>query len=106
MNVLERIRLRVSDPEQPEPDEDILKECLEEAKNAIMARRYPYRAWPDELEPQDVGRQIRIAIAIYDRIGDEGETVHIENGIHRTYESSWIPKQLLADIIPYCGVVS
>lgn len=106
MDVLERLRLRVTDPGQPEPDEDILKECLEEAKDAIMARRYPYGAWPESLEPQDVGRQIRIAISLYNRIGDEGETDHTENGIHRSYESSWIPNQLLEDIVPYCGVVS
>lgn len=106
MDVLERLRLRVTDPGQPEPDEDILKECLEEAKDAIMARRYPFRAWPNELAEQDVGRQIRIAISIYNRIGDEGEKSHSENGISRVYDESWIPKQLLEDIVPYCGVVS
>jgi len=106
MDVLERLRLRVTDPGQPEPDEDVLKECLEEARDAIMARRFPYRTWPDELEPQYVEKQIRIAISLYNRIGDEGETGHTENGVTRTYDESWIPKQLLADIIPYCGVIS
>lgn len=105
MDVLERLRLRVTDPGQPGPDEDVLKECLCEAKDAILLRRFPYQERPSELEPQYIEKQIRIAMSLYNRIGDEGETEHTENGVKRVYDESWIPKQLLADIIPYCGVI-
>lgn len=45
MDNLARLKLRTN-----EPDDAILEDCLESAKAAIMARRYPFQEWPDELE--------------------------------------------------------
>ena len=45
MDNLARLKLRTN-----EPDEAILEDCLESAKAAIMARRYPFQEWPEELE--------------------------------------------------------
>lgn len=41
MTNLERMRLRTN-----EPDDAILLDCLESAKSAILARRYPYQPYP------------------------------------------------------------
>lgn len=41
MTNLERMQLRTN-----EPDEKVLLDCLESAKNAILSRRYPYGNWP------------------------------------------------------------
>ena len=41
MNNLERMKLRTN-----EADEAVLLDCLESAKNAILARRHPYGDWP------------------------------------------------------------
>lgn len=100
MDNLERLRLRTG-----EPDEDVLLDCLESAKAAIMARRYPYGEWPDELEKRYLDLQFRCAMDLYNRIGAEGQLVHNENSINRTWESSWISESLLQEVTPVAKVV-
>lgn len=106
MDNLERLKLRTD-----EENEDILSDCLETAKNAILSRRYPFQEWPTDddsnvtLEARYTDLQFRIALDLYNKQGAEGETAHSENGISRTYESSWISEQLLSEVTPYCGVV-
>ena len=101
MDNLARLKLRTN-----EPDEAILRDCLESAKAAIMARRYPFQEWPYELEPRYVDLQFRMAMDIYAKIGAEGQTGHNENGINRTWESSWISEQLLSEVTPLAGRVT
>lgn len=82
-----------------------LNDCLETAKYAIMACRYPYaKSFPTELEPRYLDLQYRCALDMYNKIGAEGQLAHNENGISRTYESSWISRQLLSEVTPMCGV--
>lgn len=106
MDNLERLKLRTD-----EDNEDVLSDCLETAKNAILSRRYPFQDWPTDddgnvtLETRYTDLQFRIALDLYNKQGAEGETAHSENGISRTYESSWISEQLLSEVTPYCGVV-
>lgn len=106
MDNLERLKLRTD-----EDNDDILSDCLETAKNAILSRRYPFQEWPTDddgnvtLEARYTDLQFRIALDLYNKQGAEGETAHNENGISRTYESSWISEQLLSEVTPYCGVV-
>ena len=57
------------------------------------------------LEPQYLDLQYRIAIDLYNKTGAEGETSHSENGVSRSYESSWISQQLLNEVTPMCGVL-
>ena len=98
-----KIRLKISSGDNSQ--DDLLADLLLTAKDAILSARFPYGDWPDELEPRYAERQIMIAVDLYNKMGAEGETSHTENGISRTYESSWISAELLADIVPYCGVV-
>lgn len=100
MDNLARLKLRTG-----EPDEAILEDCLESARSAIMARRYPYQEWPDELESRYLDLQFRCAMDLYNRIGAENEVAHSENGISRTYESSWISESLLQEVTPVAKVV-
>ena len=99
MTNLERLKLRTM-----EPDERILEDCLESAKNAILARRFPFQEWPDVLPAQFVDLQFRIALDLYNKIGGEGQLTHSENGISRSWESSWISQQLLQEVTPLVGV--
>ena len=99
MSNLERLKLRTG-----EADEAILEDCLESAKNAILARRYPYQDWPEVLPVQFEDLQMRLALDLYNKIGAEGELGHSENGVSRTYESSWISEQLLQEVTPLVGV--
>lgn len=101
MDNLERMKLRTN-----EPDEAILEDCLESARAAIMAQRYPFQEWPDELERRYLDLQFRMAMDIYAKIGAEGQTSHSENGINRAWESSWISEQLLSEVTPLAGRVT
>lgn len=100
MDNLARLKLRTG-----EPDESILEDCLESARSAIMARRYPYQEWPDELESRYLDLQFRCAMDLYNKIGAENEIAHSENGISRSYESSWISESLLQEVTPIAKVV-
>lgn len=92
--------------ETDEPDEAVLKRCLHQAYAAIQRRRFPGRdEWPDEVEPRYRDTQYSIALAIYNKRGAEDEIAHTENGISRSYESSWVPEQLLREVIPMCEVL-
>lgn len=105
MDILERLKLRTD-----ETNEGILSDCIETAKNAILSRRFPYGDWPVDddgetyVEARYQDLQFRIALDLYNKIGAEGEKAHSENGISRTYESSWISAQLLAEITPCVGI--
>ena len=100
MTVLERLVLATG-----EADTALLNNLIETAKNAIMSRRFPLTAWPADVEPRYVDLQYRIALDLYNKQGAEGETAHSENGISRTYQSSWISEQLLSEITPIAKVV-
>ena len=100
MTSLERLKLRTN-----EPDEAILEDCLESAKNAILARRFPYKERAEDVEPRYTDLQFRIALDLYNKIGGEGQLAHSENGVSRTWESSWVSEQLLSEVVPYVGVL-
>ena len=101
MDNLERMKLRTG-----ESNIAVLQDCLASARAAIMARRYPYGDWPDELESRYLDLQYRIAIDLYNKTGAEGQTGHTENSISRTWESSWISESLLQEVTPLVGRVT
>lgn len=114
MTNLERMKLRIK-----EPDDAVLLDCLESAKNAILAARFPYGDWPTRkvlqedgtvkeetyVEPRYEDLQYRIATDLYNKTGAEGELGHNENGVNRTYQSAWISKELLQEVTPVVGSV-
>lgn len=100
MDNLERMKLRTG-----ESNIAVLRDCLDSARAAIMARRYPYGDWPEELESRYLDLQYRIAIDLYNKTGAEGQLGHTENSISRTWESSWISEQLLQEVVPVAQVV-
>lgn len=101
MDNLERMKLRTG-----ESNIAVLQDCLASARAAIMARRYPYGDWPEELESRYLDLQYRIAIDLYNKTGAEGQTGHTENSISRTWESSWISESLLQEVTPLAKTTS
>lgn len=99
MTILERLKMRTG-----EADEALLSDCLDSARNAILARRFPYQIWPEDVPIQYVDLQFRIALDLYNKIGAEGQLGHSENGVSRSFESSWISDQLLREVTPLVGV--
>ena len=97
--------LKAKDNEQ-ETDE-ALSAALLTAWYAIMTRRYPFAHSFDNLEfPSEYDMlHIDIANIVLKKSGIEGETVHLENGIHRHYESADIPSSMLSVIVPKVGTI-
>lgn len=98
MEALERLKKRTQ-----EADGELLSDLLEIAEAAILARRYPFGDGEETLEKRYEDLQYRIALDLYNKEGAEGELSHSENGVSRSYESSWISEQLLQEVTPMCG---
>lgn len=89
-------------------DDSTLLSYLWQAQEAILNRLYPYMndaEYENAVVPRRYeSKQIRIAAYLLNKRGAEGETQHIENGIHRNYKSSDIPDEMLRDIPPLIGI--
>ena len=106
MTILARLKMRTG-----ETDEDLLNDLIDTAKDTILSYRFPFDDWPKDdqgntyVEDRYVDLQFRMALDLYNKIGAEGQLKSVENGITRDYDGSWISKQLIQEITPYCGVV-
>lgn len=83
-----------------ETDDDVLLTYLDVAAQKILNKCYPFRTNETEVPEKYQLLQIEIAVYLLNKRGAEGETVHNENGINRTYESSSVPDSMLKDVIP------
>ena len=84
-------------------ENDLLLALLSLAEGKILERLYPYDHNKETLPTRYVGKQIEIAVYLYNKQGAEGQTVHSENGISRTYESADVPESMLRGIAPFVG---
>lgn len=91
----EKLKIRL-----PEISDAEAESYLDTAKAAIMARRYPFEDFPDELESRYLDLQLRIAADLYAKAGAEGETSHSENGVSRSYSNAWVSEELLSEVVP------
>ena len=91
----------------PNADPEELRDYLDDAESAILNRLYPFATSVEgkELPSRYYELAVRIATYFYDKQGAEGETVHVENGIHRHYEGADIPPSMLAEITPFIEVL-
>jgi hypothetical protein len=101
MEQLERLKLRITE----KVNDDELEDILDSAKAVILSRRFPFSEWPDEIEDRYKDLQIRIAVEMFNKQGAEGEILHSENGVSRTYASASVSDDLLKEITPKAGVV-
>jgi hypothetical protein len=101
MTQLERLKIRITENVLDAELEDI----LESAKAVILSRRFPFSDHPDEIENKYKDLQIRIAVEMFNKQGAEGEILHSENGVSRTYASASVSADLLKEITPKAGVV-
>lgn len=107
--MLQRLTARIAASDGITPDQTLLADCIESAKEIYLSLRFPYT--PDDQLPTDVERryqdwQYRAALEIYSKSGAEGQTAHSENGISRTWDSAGISEALKREIVPKCGVIS
>ena len=84
-------------------EDGLLLALLSLAEGKILERLYPYDHSKETLPTRYVGKQIEIAVYLYNKQGAEGQTVNSENGISRTYESADVPESMLRGIAPFVG---
>ena len=85
--------------------DEVLSAYLKLAGGKIIAKAFPYQNDVTEVPTQYSYLQVEIAAYMLNKRGAEGETVHTENGISRTYENADVPSSMLKTIAPYCGVI-
>lgn len=74
-----------------EVEDNLCIAFLKKAESAIRNRMYPFRLPPDMVfvvPEQYESLQCELALRYIDKMGAEGETIHIENGIDRHYDST------------------
>ena len=86
--------------------DELLLHLLEQSEGIILNRRYPFGA-PEEasLTPLHEQIQMRMAVELFSKMGAEGQTMHTENGVSRTWEAGDVSPSLLRQVIPVCGSV-
>ena len=91
-----------------ESTDTVVSAYLAMARQAILNRAFPFLS-DEELSDKPVptryeNLQCEIATYLLNKRGAEGETVHSENGINRSYENGGIPASMLKQVVPFCGV--
>lgn len=83
-------------------DTELLSTYLDLAAEKILNRRYPFG--PPEgavVETRWLGIQLEIAVYLFNHRGSEGESLHSENGISRSYGGQTdVPPELLQRVTP------
>lgn len=87
-----------------EQDENVLLPYLDLAGEKILNKAYPFDPTVREVPLKYHGKQVEIALYLYNKRGAEGQTAHSENGISRSYESASVPDSMLRDVISHVGV--
>lgn len=84
---------------------DLISVYLEQAKEAILNRRYPF-GYPNGTKVPKMYEfsQCKLAARYYLRRGAEGELIHNEDGVHRHYGSVQ-DEDILMEIIQVAKVV-
>lgn len=86
--------------------ETLLISLLEQSEGIVLNKRYPFGIPEGAAVPKQYEHiQIQIAIELFTKMGAEGQTVHDENGIKRTYEAADVSPSLLKRIVPLVGSV-
>lgn len=100
---IEKLKVLIS----PDTASDsLLSYLLEQSEGIVLNRRYPFGA-PEGVTLSAMHEQIqlRIAVELFSKMGAEGQTMHTENGVSRTWEAADISPSLLRTIVPVCGSV-
>ena len=85
---------------------DLLSYLLDQAGGIVLNRRYPFGVPEGATVPAAYEHiQLQIAVELFSKMGAEGQIVHNENGVYRTYEAADVSPSLLKRIVPLIGSV-
>ena len=94
--------LRVSDTSM----DTLLNTYLSAAKSELLGWRYSYSAeTPNEVPTEYEMAQVWGVIAGIRQGGNEGESVSVENGVHRHFNHTDMVNYIRANVIPIAKVV-
>ena len=85
--------------------EEVLLAYLNIAGAKIINRAYPYDSEVTEVPVRYEFLQCEIAAYLLNKRGAEGQLIHSENGISRSYGSADVPEALLGAVTPNVGVM-
>ena len=102
---LAMLRVMVGQPNEGDWSDDVLTSYLAIAGRKIINRAYPYDDTVEDVPRRYGYLQCDIAAYLLNRRGSEGQLVHTENGISRSYESADVPESMLSEVIPHVGVL-
>lgn len=85
--------------------EEVLLAYLNIAGRKIINRAYPYEHEETEVPVRYEFLQCEIAAYLLNKRGAEGQIIHSENGISRSYGSADVPEAMLSAITPMVGVI-
>ena len=85
--------------------EEVLLAYLNIAGSKIINRAYPYNSEVTEVPTRYEFLQCEIAAYLLNKRGAEGQLIHSENGISRSYGSADVPSAMLDAITPMVGVI-
>ena len=92
---------------EDEMSDDSLSIYLDLAADVVLRRAYPFLTDFTDVNVPDRYALIQVQIAneMISKRGAEGEIMHIEDNVHRDYESAYVSQSLLNQIIPYAKVM-
>lgn len=100
---IERLKVLIS------PDsasDELLAHLLEQSEGIILNRRFPFGAPEGAVVPAQYEHiQLQVALELFSKMGAEGQLIHAENGISRTWETADVSNSLLRRIVPVIGSV-
>ena len=88
------------------PDDETITSYLTLAKSEILQWRYSYNpdAMPEDVEPAYEITQVQAVVNGFTQRGMEGETVSVENGIHRHFDFTDMTRYIRQNVIAYAKV--
>ena len=102
---LEEMRLEILNDSSDSTQDNIFKLKLKQAKYIALETLYPYDKEINEL-PVRVANdwQVRCAIELYNKMGEEGYTSYSENGLSYTKITGLISKELMEELLTKADV--
>lgn len=104
MTQAEKLQLLKAMVGESDPEE-VLLTYLNVAGHKILNRAYPYGTDETEVPTRYEYLQCEIAAYLLNKRGAEGQLIHSENGIARTYGSADVPPAMLSAVTPMVGVI-
>lgn len=102
-DMLDRMKAIIGQGVMDVDNDALLSSYLDIAAEKILNRRYPFsRPRNATVEPQYQQIQLEIAVFLFNKRGIEGESLHSENGVSRSFGMDTdVPAGLLMQVTPY-----